>query len=95
MGLLMRLGFGIIRPRKKILGQELAGEIEAVGKEVEQYREGDQVFAASAFKFGTYAEYICLPSTYVMTKKPNNMSYEEAEISRADKKFLSVELLEL
>jgi NADPH:quinone reductase-like Zn-dependent oxidoreductase len=74
----MRLGFGIIRPRKKILGQELGGVIEAVGKEVKLFNEGDQIFAASAFKFGAYAEYICLPSNYVITKKPKNISYEEA-----------------
>ncbi|NVM43416.1 MAG: NAD(P)-dependent alcohol dehydrogenase [Candidatus Lokiarchaeota archaeon] len=78
MRLLMRLGFGIIRPRKKILGQELSGVIESVGKEVKLFNEGDQIFASSAFKFGAYAEYICLPSKYVITKKPKNMSYEEA-----------------
>ena len=78
MRLLMRLGFGFIRPRKKILGQELSGVIEAVGKEVKLFKAGDQIFAASAFKFGAYAQYICLPSKYVMTKKPKNMSYEEA-----------------
>jgi len=78
MRFLMRLGFGFIRPRKKILGQELSGVIEAVGKEVKLFKAGDQIFAASAFKFGAYAQYICLPSKYVMTKKPKNMSYEEA-----------------
>jgi len=78
MRLLMRLGFGIIKPRKKILGQELGGVIESVGKEAKLFNEGDQIFAATAFRFGTYAEYVCLPEDGMIAIKPSNMTYEEA-----------------
>jgi NADPH:quinone reductase-like Zn-dependent oxidoreductase len=67
---------GFLKPTHPILGQELAGEIEAVGKNVARFKPGDQVYGI--VMFGTYAEYKCMPEDGALAIKPANLSYEEA-----------------
>jgi len=77
-GLLGRLVFGVSRPRQPILGTELAGKIESVGKGVSKFKVGDQVFVFSDAGMGCYAEYKCMPEDGAMALKPANLTYEEA-----------------
>lgn len=73
-----RINFGFNKPRKNILGSEFSGEIEAVGKNVALFKNGDPVFGYRGQNMGTYAEYLCMPEKGLVTSKPVNMSYEEA-----------------
>lgn len=77
--IIIRLLIGFHGPRTKILGMELAGQIEQVGSKVKLFHKGDKVFAATPMmKFGAYAEYICLAEREAIALKPKNMTYEEA-----------------
>ena len=77
-GLLSRLFLGLRGPRQRILGTELSGEIEAIGRDVTRWKVGDQVLAFSGVRMGCHAEYRTMPEDGGLALKPANLDHEEA-----------------
>ncbi|MFC2121710.1 NAD(P)-dependent alcohol dehydrogenase [Bacteroidota bacterium] len=81
-GLMMRLYLGFSKPKRPILGLVLSGEIKSTGKDIRQYKPGDQVYAFTGYSFGAYAEYKCMnekdSKKGCLAIKPKNMNHEEA-----------------
>jgi len=75
---IIRLTNGLFKPKKQILGSELAGIVEEVGINVKLFKKGDEVFGLTGNNFGAHAEYICLPEDGAVVTKPSNMNFEEA-----------------
>jgi NADPH:quinone reductase-like Zn-dependent oxidoreductase len=75
---LAKFVFGLSKPKKTILGNSFAGEVETIGKAVKLFKKGDTVFACTEQEMGAYAEYLCMPENSVLAPKPSNMFYEEA-----------------
>jgi NADPH:quinone reductase-like Zn-dependent oxidoreductase len=73
-----RLLTGLRRPRHRVLGTELSGDVEAAGPAVTEFRPGDAVFGVKAWKFGAHAEYICMRESAALAPKPAGVSYQEA-----------------
>ena len=76
--LFSRLAFGVRGPRKRILGTEFAGEVEAVGRAVREFKPGDRLFGSTGFGFGAHAEFLCVRESARIASLPSNMTFEEA-----------------
>jgi NADPH:quinone reductase-like Zn-dependent oxidoreductase len=74
----LRIAVGLLKPKRQILGGYFAGEVEAVGQAVSKFKPGDQIFGSTRLRFGAYGEYLCLPDSYTLVPKPNNLSFAEA-----------------
>ena len=83
MGLMMGLAMGFGKPRNPILGMVAAGEVDSAGPDVKKFKIGDPVISYTVLsptktRFGTYAQYICIPEDWIVLPKPTNVTYEDA-----------------
>ncbi|HSP53401.1 MAG TPA: alcohol dehydrogenase catalytic domain-containing protein, partial [Cryobacterium sp.] len=78
LALPVALALGVFRPRKRVLGMDVAGVVEAVGADVTSFGPGDEVIAMLGSRFGGHAEYVCVPQDGAITAKPRNMTFAEA-----------------
>lgn len=79
--LFTRLYMGLTRPKRvTILGQEMAGVVDEVGMNVSRFKAGDKVFGITGMRFGTYAEYVCVPKDALIVDKPDGLTFEEAAV---------------
>ena len=80
--LVLRLAVGITKPRRRIIGMVLAGDVDAIGANVTQFAKGDAVYGFTGLGLGTYAEFTCVPEKPslwgFLAPKPTNMTYEQA-----------------
>lgn len=78
--LVAKTTLGWRKPRNRVLGNELAGEVEAVGRDVKRFKPGDRVYAYSGQRFGAHAEFLCLPESAPVAHMPANLDFEEAAV---------------
>lgn len=76
--LITRFFSGLVRPKRKILGNELSGEIEAIGAAVTEFEVGDHVFGSHPWKFGAYAEFVCMREGASLAHMPSGMTFDDA-----------------
>jgi len=74
----VRMQYGYRNPKNNILGLDMSGEIEAVGRDIKQFQTGDEVFGTLEPAMGAHAEYICMPQDGVLVKKPSEISHRQA-----------------
>ena len=78
IGILSRAIFGLTRPKRRILGSEFSGTVDAAGADVTEFKRGDDVFGSTGFRFGAYADYVPVPATARIAIKPSNLIFEQA-----------------